>query len=73
MKTAKCVYEFLHVISWADGPGGRAVCGRSLAGIAGSNPSWGMDMYFVRVVLSGRGLCDGPITRLEKSYRVSCV
>jgi len=27
------------------------VCGRSLAGITGSNPSGGM--------LSGRGLCDG--------------
>jgi hypothetical protein len=25
------------------------------------------------VVLSGRGLCDGPITRPEKSYRLRCV
>ena len=25
------------------------------------------------LVLSGRGLCDGPITRPEESYRVSCV
>jgi hypothetical protein len=24
-------------------------------------------------VLSGRGLCDGPITRLEESYRLCCV
>jgi hypothetical protein len=24
-------------------------------------------------VLSGRGLCDGPITRPEKSYRLWCV
>jgi len=24
-------------------------------------------------VLSGRGLCDGPVTRLEESYRVWCV
>jgi hypothetical protein len=24
----------------------------------------------VSVVLSGRGLCDGPIPRLEQSYRV---
>jgi hypothetical protein len=24
-------------------------------------------------VLSGRGLCDGPITRTEESYRVVCV
>ena len=27
-------------------------------------------MYYV---LSGRGLCDGPITRPEKSYRLWCV
>ena len=24
-------------------------------------------------VLSGRGLCDGPITRQEESYRLWCV
>jgi hypothetical protein len=24
-------------------------------------------------VLSGRGLCDGPITRAEESYRLWCV
>jgi hypothetical protein len=24
-------------------------------------------------VLSGRGLCDGPIPRLEESYRLWCV
>jgi hypothetical protein len=24
-------------------------------------------------VLSGRGLCDGPIPRPEESYRLSCV
>jgi hypothetical protein len=24
-------------------------------------------------VLSGRGLCDGPINRPEESYRVWCV
>jgi hypothetical protein len=27
----------------------------------------------VSVVLSGRGLCDGPITRPEESYRLWCV
>ena len=27
----------------------------------------------VNVVLSGRGLCDGPITRPQASYRVFCV
>jgi hypothetical protein len=25
------------------------------------------------VCLSGTGLCDGPITRPEESYRLSCV
>jgi hypothetical protein len=27
----------------------------------------------VSVVLSGRGLCDGPIPRPEESYRLWCV
>ena len=35
-----------------------------------SNPTGGMD---VCCVLSGRGLCDGLITRPEKSYRLWCV
>jgi hypothetical protein len=25
------------------------------------------------VCLSGRGVCDGPITRAEESYRLGCV
>ena len=33
-----------------------SICGRSLAGIAGSNPVGGMD---VCGVLSGRGFCVG--------------
>jgi hypothetical protein len=45
------------------------VCSRSPAGIAGSNDSGGMDVC----VLSGRGLCDGLITRREESYRLCCV
>jgi hypothetical protein len=54
------------------------VCGRLVAGIAGSNPARGMDVcrLCLYVVLScvGRGLCDGLITRPEESYRVSvCV
>jgi hypothetical protein len=54
------------------------VCGCLVAGIAGSDPTEGMDVYFLclYVVLScvGRGLCDGLITRPEESYRVSnCV
>jgi len=46
------------------------VCGRSLAGIAGSNPARDIDVSLVSVVLSGRGLCDGPITRPAESYQV---
>ena len=47
-------------------------CGHSLAGIGtvGSNPPGGMDICCEYCVLSGRGLCDGPITRPEESYRV---
>ena len=39
------------------------VSGRSLAGIGGSNPAGGMDAC---CVLSGRGLCDGPIPHPEE-------
>jgi len=50
------------------------VCGHSLAGIAGSNPTgrygW---LNLLSGVLSGRGLCDGLITHPEESYRVWCV
>jgi hypothetical protein len=50
------------------------VFGRSLAETAGSNPT-GAPMFVSRkcCVLSGRGLCDGPITRPEESYQVLCV
>ena len=50
------------------------VCGRSLAGVAGSNAalSW-ISVSFECCVLSGRGLCVGLITRPEESYRVWCV
>jgi hypothetical protein len=44
------------------------VCGRSLTGIAVSNPAWGMDVCSECRVLSGRGLCVGLITRPEESY-----
>ena len=40
--------------------------GRSHDGIVGNG---GMDICLLRV-LSGRGLCDEPITRPEESYRV---
>jgi len=50
-----------------------AGCGRLLAGIAGSNPddAW-ISVSCECCVLSGRGPCDGPIPRPEKSSRVWC-
>ena len=48
------------------------VCGSSLSEIEGSNPTgqaW-MSVYCECGVLSGRGLCDGLITRPEESYTV---
>jgi len=47
------------------------VCGRSLAGIVGSNPAGGLDVCLLCVV--SRGLCVELITRPEESYRVWCV
>ena len=32
-----------------------------------------MSVAFESYMLSCRVLCDGPITRLEESYRVSCL
>jgi hypothetical protein len=50
------------------------VCGRWLAGIEGSNPVRDMDVCRCEeCMLSGRGLCDGLITRPEEYYRVWCV
>ena len=49
------------------------ICGRSPAGIVGSNPAGGgMSLSCECCVLSVRVLCEGLITRPE-SYRVSCV
>jgi hypothetical protein len=47
------------------------ICGRSLAGVAGSNTAqtW-LYLSCNSCVLSGRGLCDGPIFRTEESYRL---
>ena len=39
----------------------------------GLNPTGGMDVCRECYVLSGRGLCDELITRLEESYRLWCV
>ena len=49
------------------------VCGGTLAGIAGSNPVRVMSVSCDCCVLSGRGLCVGPIIRPEESYRLCCV
>ena len=44
-------------------------CGRSLAGIAGSNLAGGMDLsLLMSVVLSSTGFCVGLITRPEEPY-----
>jgi len=50
------------------------IYGHSFAGIAGLNPggAW-MSVSCVCCVLSGRCLCDGPITRPDESYRTWCV
>ena len=50
-----------------------SVCGRPFPGIAVWNSAGGMDVCVECCVLSGRGLCDGPILCPEQSYRVWCV
>jgi hypothetical protein len=54
---------------WPRGLRRRSFC-RSPAEIVGSNPTGGMDVCRECCVLSGRGLCDGLITRPEESYRL---
>ena len=44
--------------------------GLSLAGIAGSNSAGSKDVCCEWCVLSGSGLCDGPIPRPEESYQL---
>jgi len=46
------------------------VCGRSLAAIAGSNPTGGMNVCVLWVLCVVRSFCEGPIPRPEESYRV---
>ena len=49
------------------------VRGRSLAGIAGSNPAGSMmSVSFKYCLFSGRGLYIGPFNRPQESYRVWC-
>jgi hypothetical protein len=59
------------VVPWSKA----SVCGRSLAGIVGSNPAGGIlfSVCCECCVLSGRGLCVGLITRPEESCRLWCV
>ena len=50
------------------------IYGHSFAGVAGVKPTGvGMSFSCGSCVLSGRGFCDGPISRPEESYRVWCV
>jgi len=51
------------------------VCGSSLVGVTGSNPSGETCMSVTGefCVWSGIDLCVGPITRPGESYRVRCV
>jgi hypothetical protein len=69
----KCIivlsYLAIPVVVWSKA----WVLGRSLAGIAGSNPVERIVVCSDCCVLSGRGLCDGLITRPEESYRLWCV
>ena len=51
----------------------RSSAAARLLEIVGSNPTGGMDVCLLCFVLSGRGLCDEPITRPEESYRLWCV
>jgi len=51
----------------------RAVCGRSLAGIVGSNPAGGTDVCHECCVLSGRDLSIRLSTCPKESYWVYCV
>jgi hypothetical protein len=48
-------------------------CGSLPAEIVGSNPTEGMAVRCEYCVLSGRGLCDELITRLEVFYLLWCV
>ena len=49
-----------------------SVCGRSLAGIAGSNPAGVIDVCYECCVLSRSGMFDELITGPEESYRIWC-
>ena len=44
------------------------VCGRSLTGVAGSNPAGVMDVCCERCVVPGRGLYGRPLGRLGQCF-----
>jgi len=70
------IYIFFFTVYYCSEPNSVAarsnawVYGRSLVGIVGSKPAGDMDVCFGCCMLSGRGLWDGLITRLENSYRL---
>jgi hypothetical protein len=68
-----CYYDHLVVsnATYAERSMAR-VCGLSLARIAGSNTAGCMDIC-CEYCMSGRRLCDGPISRPEEFYRLWCV
>jgi hypothetical protein len=57
---------------WWSCSGRRRSGAARLPGIAGSNPAGCMDVSCECCALSGRGLCNGPISRPEDAYRVWC-
>ena len=70
VKTRRLCWKSYCLDGYKD-PSSRAVCGQSFAGIMGWKPTGGMmSVSYECCMLSGRGLCDGPITRPGESYRV---
>ena len=67
----ECIYCFTSIQVAALSK--ECVDSRSPAEIVGSNPAGGMDVWCECCMLSGKGLCDGLITRPEESYRLWCV
>jgi len=68
-------YFIKQIVTWpvpVDSQSKAWVCGRSPAGIAGSNPAGSMNVCLLGM-LSVTGLCDGLITHPGESNRVWCV
>jgi hypothetical protein len=68
----KYIYEYIHGPVLVAARSEVWASGRSLVGIAGSNPAAGMNVLSLVecCVLSGRSLCNGLITRSEESYQL---